>query len=130
MDKFPPARQRPILLDLVEKMKISARQLQRDECGDWRVEGRYGFVYADLAGLRFVIEGWATKGWNKAKSAMAAFATIAQDGEDEGILLLARAPTEGECDAIRKWVGLKRRREMTEQQLADLRERASRNFKA
>jgi hypothetical protein len=45
-DAFPPTRQRPALLELVKALGCRDKALRRDECGDWRVEGRSGHIYA------------------------------------------------------------------------------------
>jgi len=67
---YPPSVQRPALLDLVKALGCRDNALRRDECGDWRVEGRHGHVYA-VPGFQFFVMGWTTKGWNAAKAALA-----------------------------------------------------------
>ena len=45
-DVFPPARQREVLLALRDALGVRDNALKRDECGDWRVNGRQGHIYA------------------------------------------------------------------------------------
>lgn len=71
--------------------------LRRDECGEWRIEGRRGWVYTvsgtlnrqDGAGFQIYCAPGSARAWASAKKAMA-FAELAQDGDDEGLLFLAR----------------------------------------
>jgi hypothetical protein len=45
-DIYPPTRQREALLKLVEALGCRDVALRRDECGDWRIKGRFGHIYA------------------------------------------------------------------------------------
>jgi hypothetical protein len=45
-DRYPPAMQRPALLKLAEALGCRDNALRRDECGDWRIVGRLGHIYA------------------------------------------------------------------------------------
>ena len=45
VDKFPPTAQRKALLKLAA-LNSSPTALRRDECGDWRINGSSGHVYA------------------------------------------------------------------------------------
>ena len=121
-DKFPPAMQRPRLLALASSLEISLTQLRRDACGDWALFGRFGHVYALACSYQILITGWATSGWNRCKRELD-FATLTKDGDDEGAFMLERAPTPDEAEIIRKRVGLKKRRELSEEALAALRDR-------
>jgi hypothetical protein len=128
MDIFPPAAQRAALLMLVKALGTRDSALRRDERGDWRVEGKKGHVYAipgivganlPKPGFHFFVMGWSTAGWNKAKDALD-FATLTNDGEDEGALFLDRLPAEAEIEALRHYVGLPKKRTVSEQELARL----------
>ena len=103
--------------------------------GAYSIEGRFGRVYvvSDDPLLRFqiVIGGvqapWTTaRGWNICKRDMATFAKLTQDAHDEGAFELDRLPTPEEADKIRKWLGLRRKRVLTKEQLAELRGRMER----
>ena len=86
-DKFPPAMQRPRLQEMADKCQISVSQLLRDECMDWKLNGKKGHVYAVPVGFQIMILGWRAKGWNLCRSDMA-FASLTQDGDDEGGCIL------------------------------------------
>jgi hypothetical protein len=63
MDRFPPAMQRPALLEFAAGMGSRDGALRRDECGDWSIVGQFGHVYAFAARrFQFFIMGWSTKG--------------------------------------------------------------------
>ena len=128
-DIYPPVRQREALLKLVKALGTRDSALRRDECSDWRLEGKKGHVYAIpglvgakplKAGFHVFVMGWSTAGWNRAKDALD-FATLTNDGEDEGAVFLDRLPTLAEADAIRHWTGLPKRRVLGEAELARLR---------
>jgi hypothetical protein len=121
-DKFPPVMQRPRLLQLAEKAEISFTQLRRDLCVDWMLHGNFGHVYALPYVYQILITGWSTQGWNICKREFA-FATLTQDGDDEGAFMLDRDPTPDEAEIIRKRVGLRKRRAISDEGLAALRSR-------
>lgn len=121
-DKFPPTLQRPRLLALATALDVSLTQLRRDDCGDWAIIGRRGTIYALAAYFQIVITGWHARGWNACKADLA-FASLHQNGEDEGSFTLHRDPTPEEAEKIRKWVHLKRRRRLDDETIAALRDR-------
>ena len=45
-DIYPAKDQRLALLELVKALGARDNSLRRDECGDWRIEGRSGHIYA------------------------------------------------------------------------------------
>lgn len=120
MDIHPPVRQRPRLLELADALNVSLSLLRRDPCGDWALQGRYGHVFSAPIGFQIVITGWSARGWNMAKTALS-FARLQNDGDDEGVFTLDKLPLEDESNKIRKWVGLRKRREITEEALDKLR---------
>ena len=50
-DIYPPAVQRPRLLELAAAIDSRASCLRRDECGDWRLSGREGHIFAAPEGF-------------------------------------------------------------------------------
>jgi hypothetical protein len=131
-DIYPPSKQRLALLALAAALNSSVACLRRDECGDWRIEGRSGHVYAVLGilwiepvrpGFQFWCSTSSARAWSAAKKALA-FAVVTQDGDDEGMAFLDRLPTAAEAEAIRRYVGIRKRRDISGDQLAVLRERA------
>jgi hypothetical protein len=136
-DKYPPAVQRPALLKLVEALGCRDAALRRDECGDWRINGKYGCIYAvpgmTVHGLPpgegFQIyyrgagefeEPSTSRGWTFAKEAMS-FAKVTQEGDMEGLLFLDRLPTPPEAEIIRDKLWIAKKRELGEEDLARLR---------
>jgi hypothetical protein len=136
-DKYPPAVQRPALVKLVEALGCREAALRRDECGDWRINGKYGYIYAvpgipwdgmeKTEGFQIYYRGaeefgepTTTRGWTFAKEAMP-FAKVTQDGDAEGMLFLDRLPTREEGEIIRDKLWIAKRREVSEGELARLR---------
>ena len=134
-DKYPPAVQRPALLKLVEALGCRDAALRRDECGDWRINGKYGYIYAvpgipwggmeKTEGFQIYFRGaefeaTTSKAWKYAKEAML-FAKVTQDGGTEGLLFLARLPTPEEAATIRDKLRIPKRAEYSEEVMAQKR---------
>jgi hypothetical protein len=136
-DKYPPAVQRPALLKLVEALGCREAALRRDECGDWRINGKYGYIYAvpgipwggmeKTEGFQIYYRGAeefgepsTSRGWTFAKEAMS-FCRVTQDGDSEGLLFLDRLPTLPEAEIIRDKLWIAKKREVGEEELARLR---------
>jgi hypothetical protein len=123
-DKFPPERQREALLSLQSAIGTAPRALRRDGCGDPRIEGKHGHVYAvcglagakpPKAGFQMFVLDWTARGWKAAKDVLPG--VVCNDGDDEGAMFLDRLPTPTEAGAIRKWLGLPKRVEYSEPEL-------------
>jgi hypothetical protein len=124
MDVYPPTIQRPALLELMKAIGCRDNALRRDECGDWRINGRRGHIYAvpgSSARFQMLIMGWAANGWRRAKMAFAPFAELTNDGDDEGTLLIDRLPTDQEAEIVRHFVGIAKKKELSEETLTRLR---------
>jgi hypothetical protein len=136
-DKYPPAVQRPALLRLVEALGCREAALRRDECGDWRINGKYGYIYAvpgipwggmtKTEGFQIYFRGaggfeerTTSQAWKYAKEAML-FAKVTQDGGTEGLLFLARLPTPEEAEIIRDKLWIAKKRQVSEKELTRLR---------
>jgi hypothetical protein len=91
MEIFPATKQRAALVKLVSAVGCRAAALRRDECGDWRIEGSSGHVYAvpgtldqpNRPGFMLYIMTGSPKAWTFAKRALA-FAKVINDGDEEG----------------------------------------------
>jgi hypothetical protein len=126
-DIFPPAKQRPALLLLVKALGCRDNALRRDECGDWRIEGRSGQIYAipgaldrpETQGFQIYVAGSA-RWWTNAKAALTAFADLTNDCDDEGMHFLDRLPTPDEAALLRHFVGIAKRRVLSEEERARL----------
>jgi hypothetical protein len=122
-DSFPPVTQRPALLAFARAIGSRDAALRRDECGDWAINGRHGLVLAAPGPSFLIYFSGAARGWTAAKAAMS-FATVTQDGDIDGCLLLERLPTESEGATIREKLGIPKKRTMSEQELTRLRAHA------
>jgi hypothetical protein len=136
-DIYPPTVQRPALVKLVEALGCREAALRRDECGDWRINGKYGYIYAvpgipwggmeKTEGFQIYYRGAeefgepsTTRGWTFAKEALS-FCRVTQDGDAEGLLFLGRLPTPEEAEIIRDKLWIAKKREISEEELARLR---------
>lgn len=125
-DIYPPTAQRPALLKLAEALVCRDAALRRDECGDWRINGDSGHIYATPEGFQiFVLDCETVRQWSAVKSAMKPFSRICNDGDMEGAFFLDRLPLSDEAEVIRRYVGIRKRREDSEATLAALRERTA-----
>ena len=132
-DKYPPVVQRPALLKLVEALGCREGALRRDECGDWRIEGDAGHVYAVPGSLdRPKAEGFhifigcdTVRQWSAVKAAVKPFTDMTNDGSDEGMLFLDHLPTPGEAEILRRYVGIRKKREDSEATVTERNERLS-----
>jgi hypothetical protein len=124
-DAYPPDKQRPALLKFAAALGCRDNAVRRDECGDWRIEGAQGHIYAVPGGFQIFVLGWSARGWNGAKQALG-FAKLCNVGDDEGALLLDRLPTAEEAKAIRHWCGIAKKAEFSDEVMARKREQALR----
>jgi len=116
MDTFPPAKQRARLIKLMAAIDVTGRALRRDECGDPRLEGSRGHIYAAPEGFQFVLCGGSVRRWTYTKQVLS-FARLVQDGDDEGVFLLDRLPTAAEGHVIRDRFGIRRRVRLGDEEL-------------
>jgi hypothetical protein len=130
-DKYPPVVQRPELLKLVEALGCRPNALRRDECNDWRISGKQGWIYAVPEGFQLVyfarngVNEWDGAGphmedYVRAKRNLT-FCRLTQDGTGEGIFLLDRLPTQEEGATIREILVIAKKREVSEETLERLR---------
>jgi hypothetical protein len=104
-------------------LDASPRTLRRPVCrgwvGDWQIIGRYGHIIPDGPGfLIYVATDESPRRWGFVKQRLE-FCRVTQDGDDEGCLRLDRLPTQTEADAIREAIGVKRRRHLSPEALAE-----------
>ena len=120
-DKFPPDRQRAALVAFAKALGSRDSALRRDECGDWKIVGARGHVYAVPAGFQFFVLGWSALGWGKAKRDLS-FAALCNDGDGEGGFILTRLPAGAEALSIRKWAGIAKKRDVSDAERERLRQ--------
>ena len=122
MDIFPPAKQRPAMLALVSALDCQEKDLRRDECGDWRIRGSQGHIYADVDGYLIIVETETPRQWSATKDRLA-FAQLRNDRDWEGSFFLDRLPTPAEGPQIRRALMLRKRVRYSEEYAQTLRER-------
>jgi hypothetical protein len=93
------------------------RAMRRDECGDPTIIGSRGTIRACDAVFYVYIASGSVRAWTAAKKRLAAFTTVHQDGDDEGILVLSRMPDEDEAATLRKYIGLRQTRDIPPEQI-------------
>jgi hypothetical protein len=115
-DTYTPKRQREALQLLASALDIVTTALRNDECGDPRLNGRHGHIYAVPTkrgahdGYHIYIRCSSTLAWTWTKKKLASLVTVMQDGDDEGILFLAKLPsTPADAALIRSYVGISKR---------------------
>lgn len=124
-DMFPPTVQRPQILAFAEAADIRSDALRRDECGDWRISGQHGCVYAVPEGFQLLVDRPSVRAWSGAKGVLS-FCTVTQDGDTGGsLMLLGRLPTPEEGEIIRKTLGIFKRIHLSDNQLENLRQHAT-----
>jgi hypothetical protein len=119
-DRYPPSLQREELTVFASALGSAASAFRRDECGDPRINGKRGHVYAVPEGFQLYCVCESRKAWTYAKRALA-FARVTQDGDEEGMLIMDRLPTTEEAEVIRAYLGINKTREISEEHLAKLR---------
>jgi hypothetical protein len=102
--------------ELLAALNASDLALRRDECGDWRINGKHGHIYTWGASGGFVLYVACNsgRGWASAKRKLGPFTKISQDGDAEGCFRLPELPTKAQAAAIREVLGIKRRRTVTD----------------
>jgi hypothetical protein len=126
-------QQRPALQRFAESLDSRASALRRDACGDWAIFGSNGHIYAAPEGFQLMIgcdfdnTRWTSaRGWESAKKRLG-FGKVTQDGDCEGSIILDRLPSKSEGAEIRDILGIPKRVELSEGQLANLRAHAAAN---
>jgi hypothetical protein len=129
-DKYPPAMQREALLRFRDALGCRDNALRRDECGDWRINGKQGWIYAVPEGFQICFfarcgvnefdgVGPHIEDYVRAKRGLV-FCRLAQDGTGEGIFFFDRLPTAAEAEVIRDTLVISKKREMGEPSEAQL----------
>jgi hypothetical protein len=113
------ADDRKYLVKLAKALDVSEKRIKKDTYGDWNIvgirghistEGDYWYVYCDCNSVRK---------WTFTKKQLS-FMEIHQDGDDEGILKCSRMPFRDEAKEIRKVIGVRPKRVISEEHRAKL----------
>ena len=104
---------------LLVALGASDRALRRDECGAWWINGKHGSIHTWGDGTSWVLfiicrsrQHWT---WTKKRLG---FCTITQDCDEEGCVRLHAPPTAEQANVIREALGIRKRREITADELA------------
>jgi hypothetical protein len=96
---------------------------RRDDCGDWAIIGHDGTIYSDGSGyLLCITTGESARRWGFVKKRLE-FCRVRQNGDDEGCLRLDRMPAPDEADVIREALGIRKRKHLSDETIASLRDR-------
>jgi hypothetical protein len=111
-------QERKRLLSFASAIDCRRANLKRDDCGYWSLQGKAGHVYSvplgEGHGFQIMIIGYGLAGrWNNAKRALS-FATLTQNGDEEGGFILDRLPAPAEAKTIRHYVGLPQARHLSD----------------
>jgi hypothetical protein len=112
------------LQSFLSALDASTRGLRRDDCGDHVILGKKGRIYAAGTGFLLYSAAGSVRRWTFVKRRLR-FCHLAQDGDAEGALHLDRLPTTAEAAAIRQTLGIRKRKELSPNALAGLRDRFS-----
>lgn len=93
---------------LRDAIKVSKTSLRLDECGAWHLKGTRGAIYGDgRSGWLIYIAGRSPRHWTEIKKRLS-FLSLAQDGDEDGVLILSKPPTTAtQAAAVRKAAGLR-----------------------
>jgi hypothetical protein len=130
VDRYPYAKQRKALLAFAKALNSAPKALRSDECGDPRITGAQGHVYAVRGtidrprhpGYSLHVMTETARQWGAASRALS-FAQVMQDGDTEGSMFLDRLPTPSEATTIRRYLGVNKRRELSPETVEKLRAR-------
>lgn len=102
------------------------RALRRDECGAWCINGKHGRVYTwgDGKTWELYVACQSSRGWTSAKTRLA-FCEVTQDAAWEGCLRLHALPTTDQAEIIRDIFGIRKRVELTPEELERRRSQAA-----
>ena len=121
---YPSKVQREALLKCVEALGCRDAALRRDECGDWRISGKQGWICAvpgsldrpKTTGFQIYVQRQSVREWSYTKKAFKPFAAVTNDGDEAGMLFLDRLPNVDEAEVIRQYVGIAKKRVMSEEE--------------
>jgi hypothetical protein len=96
-----------------------------DACGDWMINGSRGTIRASGGKFYVYILSGSSRAWTYAKKALASFAVLSQDGDEEGILAFSRMPEADEAETLRSYIGLRQTRDVPAERAQSLRDHAT-----
>jgi hypothetical protein len=102
---------RDALRSLLRALDAPKRSLRRDECGSWQIKARKGHAYTwgPSGGWLLYCDAGTARKWSSIKRRLS-FCNVTQNGDIDGCLRLFELPTPDQGTAIRKALGLRRKR--------------------
>jgi hypothetical protein len=85
------------------------RALRRDELAAWCIQGTRGRIYTDGKGWVIYVSGRSVRHWSAVRARLAAFCTVTQNGDDEGVARLHDLPAPEQAEVIRDALGIRKR---------------------
>jgi hypothetical protein len=118
LGRYSPNKQRAALKKLATALNSSSTALRIDECGDPRINGAHGYVYAicgtldepKAPGFQLYLDSATPRAWTAAKKVIIPFANVLSDGDTEGMFVMHRLPSDAEAKVIRSYLGIRKRR--------------------
>lgn len=128
-DIYSPTKHKQPLFEFLQALEGQWKTLRKDECGDWRITGKWGNIYAvpgvlkkgldKTEGFQLYVQETSARAWGFCKKEMC-FCVLLNDGDDKGMFFLDRLPTPNQANVIRGRLGIKKRKTLSEDQLAAL----------
>lgn len=116
--KSHKAEDKRYLKKLTQALDISDRRIKLDECGDFNIFGNRGKISTDGEYWYLYVQR-TLRTWKNVKNTLS-FMEVHQDGDEEGVLRLARVPFRDEASLVRKTIGVRPRTVLTEEGRAAL----------
>ncbi|HEY3319243.1 MAG TPA: hypothetical protein VGP72_02060 [Planctomycetota bacterium] len=106
---------------LRQQIEVLAKNLRAhvklDPCRDPVIQGRCGNIHADGSGYSVAVMLQTARQWTSAKNKLR-FCVVRQDGDTEGVVLLATKPTRSQAAVLRQILGIKKRPDFSAATLA------------
>jgi hypothetical protein len=104
---------------LANALDVSRRNIHKDECGQWTISGRWGYLqtWGDQASYLFYYVAHSERKWGAIKRKAADLGwQITQDADDQGCFCLS-LPDGVQAEALRQLLGLRRKRQPTSNEI-------------
>lgn len=108
-------KDRAYLKKLCKALDVSENRLKEDEYNDWNIVGLRGHIFTDQEYWYLFTSPESVRKWNITKRQLS-FMEVSQDGDDEGILRCNRMPSRFEAMEVRKVIGVRPTKKLTEEQ--------------
>jgi hypothetical protein len=90
-------------------------RLEKDACSEPCLIGMYGNVRVDGDRFGVAVQARNRRRYKSAKNKLLSFCILAQDGDNEGVFRLPTLPTKEQAKVIRSVLGLRKKREYTDE---------------